>query len=96
MRSWRRTPAGTYSLLRPLPITYMSDRMSAADSAVPRLPVSYLVGMQDMSLPHDENWWAPKYASRLGVEPVFFEGTHAAHLIAPATVADVLDTASNR
>ncbi|MEU1519856.1 alpha/beta hydrolase [Streptomyces sp. NPDC005811] len=85
----------TYSLLRPLPIAYMSERMTAADSAVPRLPVSYLVGTQDRSLPRNENWWTPKYTARLGVEPVLFEGTHAAHLLDPATVADLLETTSN-
>ena len=64
----------TYGLLRPIPWSLLSQSLSPREAAIPNLPVSYLVGAQDLSLPEGEEWWATKYAPRLGVEPIAFDG----------------------
>ena len=81
----------TYSLLRPQPIAYLTDSLPAAQARVPAdLPVAYLAGTNDLSLGFGDEWWTPKYSDRAGVQPVQFDGCHAAHLTHPATVANQL------
>ncbi|MFC9915848.1 hypothetical protein [Streptomyces sp. NPDC059862] len=84
----------TYGLLRPMPFACLRESLSAADAATPGLPITYLVSSQDLTLPQGEEWWAEKYAARLGVEPVAFEACHAAHLTDPVLVADQLPAAA--
>jgi pimeloyl-ACP methyl ester carboxylesterase len=84
----------TYRLLRPAPINYFSGALSATESKTPDLPISYLVGTQDLSLDPGEESWATKYAVRLGVEPVTFDACHAAFFTTPALVAKQLVSAA--
>lgn len=80
----------TYGLLRPHPWSYFTESLSAREAAIPDLPRSYLVGSQDLSLPFGEEWWADKYAPRLGAEPIIFDAPHAAHLTDPVLLTDEL------
>jgi hypothetical protein len=49
----------TYSLLRPRPMAYFTESLGAAEAEIPDLPVSYIVGAADQSLPRDDNWYDP-------------------------------------
>jgi hypothetical protein len=82
----------TYGLLRPIPWSLLSQSLSPREAAIPNLPVSYLVGAQDLSLPEGEEWWATKYAPRLGVEPIAFDGCHSAYFTTPTVLAETLMT----
>jgi pimeloyl-ACP methyl ester carboxylesterase len=80
----------TYGLLRPTPWSYLTEALPASEAAIPDLPLTYLVSAQDLSLPEGEEWWADKYASRLGVKATAFDACHAAHLVTPDVVAEQL------
>ncbi|NUR25962.1 MAG: alpha/beta fold hydrolase [Catenulispora sp.] len=80
----------TYGLLRPEPWAYFTDSLSTREAAIPDVPVSYLVSSQDLSLPAGDEWWADKYAPRLGVEPIVFEAPHAAYFTDPLLLTDQL------
>lgn len=80
----------TYGLLRPTPWSYFTQSFPAAEAAVPDLPRSYIASADDLSLPEGEEWWADKYAPRLGVQATVFEACHAAHLVTPDVVAEQL------
>ncbi len=82
----------TYGLLRPMPWSLLSQSLSPREAAIPNLPVSYLVGAQDLSLPEGEEWWATKYAPRLGVKPIAFDGCHSAYFTTPTVLAETLMT----
>ncbi|HEX4358841.1 MAG TPA: alpha/beta fold hydrolase [Pseudonocardia sp.] len=85
----------TYSLLRPQPMAYFTESLDAAEAEVPDLPVSYIVGSADQSLPRDDNWYDPKYTARLGVRPLVIDACHAAFFTTPRLLADALDTVSS-
>ena len=80
----------TYQLLRAHPIAYMADALSADEAALPDAAIAYITATDDLSLAPGDEWWAPKYSARAGVEPTSFEGCHAAHLLDPARVGDQL------
>lgn len=80
----------TYGLLRPQPLSHFSESLSAAEAAIPDLPLTYLTSAQDLSLPSGDEGWGETYAPRLGVEPVTFDACHAATFTAPADVAKQL------
>jgi pimeloyl-ACP methyl ester carboxylesterase len=80
----------TYGLLRPMPWSYFADSLHAAEATIPDLPRSYLVSAQDLSLPEGDEWWADKYAPRLGVQVVAFDACHSANFTDPALVAEQL------
>lgn len=80
----------TYRMLRPQPFNYLSQSLSEADAATPKVPVTYLVSTWDRSVESGDEWWAPKYSSRLGVEPVMVDTCHAAFFTEPDIIADKL------
>jgi pimeloyl-ACP methyl ester carboxylesterase len=85
----------TYGLLRPTPWSYLTEALPAAEAAIADLPRSYLASAQDLSLPEGEEWWADKYAPRLGVDARVFDACHAAHLVMPEVVAEQLCLAAS-
>jgi hypothetical protein len=83
----------TYALLRPQPLAYFTESLDTAEAAVPDLPVSYLLGSADQSLPLGDDWYDPKYTARLGVRPLVIDACHAAFFTTPALVAAALNSA---
>jgi pimeloyl-ACP methyl ester carboxylesterase len=80
----------TYRMLRPQPFNYLSGSLSEAEAAAPDVPVTYLVSAWDRSVENGDEWWTPKYSSRLGVEPVMVDACHAAFFTEPDVIADKL------
>jgi pimeloyl-ACP methyl ester carboxylesterase len=84
----------TYGLLRPMPWAYLSESPTAADAAIPDLPLTYVVSSADLSLPEGEEWWTAKYAPRAGVAPDAFDACHSAYFTTPEKVAAMLMNAA--
>jgi hypothetical protein len=80
-----------YSLLRPQPMAYFTESLDPAEAEVPDLPTTYVVGSADQSLPHDDDWYDPKYTARLGIRPVVIDACHAAFFAEPHLLAEALD-----
>lgn len=84
----------TYGHLRPEPWSYLTDSLKRSEAALPDVPVTYLVSAQDLSLPVGPEWWADKYAARLGVEAVSFDAPHSAYFTDPVLLTDNLVSAA--
>jgi pimeloyl-ACP methyl ester carboxylesterase len=71
----------THSLMVPQPFQYFTETVPPLD---PQVPVSYLLGSEDISLP-DGMWLG--FAERLGVSPIMIPGSHEACFTRPADLA---------
>ncbi|MCT1550805.1 alpha/beta fold hydrolase [Brevibacterium casei] len=76
-----------HSLLVSQPMQYFT---TPVDSVMPTklgIDVSYLLGAEDIGLPEGEYGW-PRFAERLGVEPVPVPGSHESLFTRPDELAD--------
>lgn len=80
----------TYAHLHTEPWTYLTESLGAAQARTPDVPSAYLASSQDLALPFGDEWWADKYAPRLGVQPVFMDAAHAAYFTDPVLLAQTL------
>jgi hypothetical protein len=78
-----------HSLLVPQPMQYFTDTVAPLDLDTLGLPVSYLLGEDDVALPPGEFGWT-RFADRLGVAPVPAPGSHEACFTRPAELAEAL------
>jgi pimeloyl-ACP methyl ester carboxylesterase len=79
-------------LLVPQPLRYFTETVKPLDAAALGVPVTYVVGDQDLALPPGEYGWTPRFPDRLGPDtPVIeFPGSHEAQFTRPDELAAAL------
>ncbi|GLY66036.1 alpha/beta fold hydrolase [Amycolatopsis taiwanensis] len=80
-----------HELMVPQPFQYFTETVAPFDPAL-GIPVAYILGVEDIALPPGQYGW-PRFAERLGVDPVPAPGGHEACFTQPAGLAQVLLTA---
>lgn len=75
----------THSLMVPQPFQYFTGTVTPLDPQALGLPVSYVLGSEDISLPPGD--WL-RFAGRLGVSPIMTPGSHEACFTQPASLAE--------
>jgi hypothetical protein len=75
----------TYSLMVPQPFQYFTEAVAPLDPQAVGVPVSYVLGSEDISLP--PGMWL-RFAERLGVSPITTPGSHEACFTQPASLAE--------
>jgi pimeloyl-ACP methyl ester carboxylesterase len=78
-----------HSLLVPQPMQYFTETVEPLDLETLGVPVTYLLGEDDVALPPGEFGWN-RFAERLGVAPVPAPGSHEACFTRPAELAESL------
>jgi pimeloyl-ACP methyl ester carboxylesterase len=78
-----------HQLLVPQPMQYFTAPVDPIDPASLGVPVTYLLGSDDVALPPGEFGWA-RFAGRLGVAPVMLAGSHEACFTEPAALAEAI------
>jgi pimeloyl-ACP methyl ester carboxylesterase len=79
----------THSLLVPHPMQYNTTPVAPLDVDAFDVPIVYLTGSDDLTMPQDETGW-PRFAARLGVAPTVIPGSHEILFTRPKVVADAL------
>jgi pimeloyl-ACP methyl ester carboxylesterase len=77
----------THSLMVPQPFQYFTQTVAPLDSHALGVPVSYVLGSEDVALPPGEYGWQ-RFAERLGVPPVMTPGSHEACFTQPTRLAE--------
>jgi pimeloyl-ACP methyl ester carboxylesterase len=75
----------THSLMVPQPFQYFTETVAPLDPQAIGVPVSYVLGSGDISLP--PGMWLG-FAERLGVSPIVTPGSHEACFTQPASLAE--------
>jgi pimeloyl-ACP methyl ester carboxylesterase len=79
-----------HELLVPHPMQYFTTPVEPIDPAALGVPASYVLSVDDISLPPGEYGW-DRFARRLGVEPIAAPGSHEACFTQPdGLVASIL------
>ncbi|HEX6351389.1 alpha/beta hydrolase [Actinophytocola sp.] len=78
-----------HDLLVPQPMQYFTETVAPLDAAALGVPVAYLLGEEDISLPPGEYGWH-RFADRLGVPIQPVPGSHEASFTQPAALAEAL------
>lgn len=78
-----------HELLVPQPMQYFTETVAPLDATALGVPVSYLLGDQDVALPPGEYGWH-RFAERLGVAIQPVPGSHEACFTQPAALAEAL------
>lgn len=71
-----------HELLVPQPMQYFTTPVAPIDPATLGVPTSYVLSLDDISLPPGEYAW-DRFARRLGVEPIPAPGSHEACFTQP-------------
>ena len=71
-----------HELLVPHPMQYFTTPVEPIDPAALGVPASYVLSVDDISLPPGEYGW-DRFAGRLGVEPILAPGSHEACFTQP-------------
>ncbi|RZT87797.1 hypothetical protein EV383_4723 [Pseudonocardia sediminis] len=79
----------THSLMVPHPYQYFLETVEPIDPATLGVPVSYVLGTEDVALPPGEYGW-DRFADRLGVTAQSAPGSHEACFTQPAGQAEAL------
>jgi hypothetical protein len=79
-------PPAYQELFTQLPFQYFTHAVTPLDSQALGVPVAYLLGSEDISLPPGEYGWH-RFAERLGVSPVMTQGSHEACFTQPVSLA---------
>ena len=81
-----------HRLLVPQPLRYFTETVKPLDPAALGVPVTYVVGDQDLALPPGDHGWTPRFPDRLGPDtPVIeFPGSHEAQFTRPDELAAAL------
>jgi pimeloyl-ACP methyl ester carboxylesterase len=82
----------THALMVPQPFQYFTHAVAPLDPQALGVPVAYLLGSEDISLPPGEYGWH-RFAERLGVSPVMTQGSHEACFTQPVSLAKAFLTA---
>jgi pimeloyl-ACP methyl ester carboxylesterase len=75
----------THSLMVPQPFQYFTETVAPLDPQALGVPVSYVLGSEDISLPPGD--WL-RFAERLGVSPIMTPGSHEACFTQPPSLAE--------
>jgi pimeloyl-ACP methyl ester carboxylesterase len=78
-----------HSLTVPQPMQYFTEPVAPLDLDTLGVPVSFLLGEDDVALPPGEYGWT-RFAERLGVAPVPAPGSHEACFTRPVELAEAL------
>ncbi|WP_158849669.1 alpha/beta fold hydrolase [Saccharothrix deserti] len=78
-----------HELLVPQPMRYFTETVAPVDFDALGVPVSYVLGEQDVALPPGEYGWN-RFADRLGVPAQSVAGSHEACFTQPDALADAL------
>jgi pimeloyl-ACP methyl ester carboxylesterase len=78
-----------HELLVPQPMQYFTTPVEPVDAAALGVPVTYLLGSEDMALPPGEFGWH-RFAERLDVAPVMLPGSHEACFTQPDALAEAV------
>lgn len=77
----------THSLMVPQPFQYFTETVAPLDPQALGVPVSYVLGSDDIALPPGEYGWH-RFAERLRVAPLMTPGSHEACFTQPASLAE--------
>lgn len=76
-----------HALMVPQPFQYFTETVEPLDVAALGVPVSYVLSVDDISLPPGEYGW-DRFPGRLGVEPIAAPGSHESLFTEPAGLAE--------
>jgi pimeloyl-ACP methyl ester carboxylesterase len=79
-----------HGLLVPQPFQYFTTPVAPLKPAQLGVPVTYLVGEDDIALPPGEYAWSPRFPERLGVPALPVPGSHEALFTDPGSLAEAL------
>jgi pimeloyl-ACP methyl ester carboxylesterase len=84
----------TYDLLVPQPFRYSATAVAPLDAGFD-VPMTYLMGEADLTMPQDETGWT-RMAARLGLVPELIPGSHELCFTDPAALTKVLGDVGRR
>lgn len=79
----------TYQLMVPQPFQYFTETVEPLDLETFRVPVSYLLTVDDVVMPRGEHGW-DRFPGRLGLTPISTPGSHEALFTQPEELAEAL------